>query len=72
MKRAFRQYIGNYLLDSGAITLDDLDRALANQLAWAAQRRPLKIGAVLLEMKLITREQLERALARQAQDAEDA
>jgi len=69
--RPFHRFIGNYFLDDGIITLEDLDRALVKQLAWAVQGRPLKIGEVLMEMRLITRAQLNDVLARQAQDEEN-
>ncbi|MBI5304876.1 MAG: hypothetical protein HY868_22265 [Chloroflexi bacterium] len=67
--KALKKYIGNYLLDDGVVVLEDLDRALQKQIAWAAQGRSVKIGDVLIEMQLITRAQLENALARQARDA---
>lgn len=72
MKREFRKYIGNYLLEDQAIVLEDLDRALQKQITLATQGQVLKIGDVLVEMGLITRAQLDSALARQIRDERGA
>ncbi len=72
MKREFRKYIGNYLLEDQAIGLEDLDRALQKQITLATQGQVLKIGDVLVEMGLITRAQLDSALARQIRDERGA
>ncbi|MBI5650829.1 MAG: hypothetical protein HZC40_10370 [Chloroflexi bacterium] len=71
MKRAFRKFIGNYLLEDNVLTLADLDRALARQLELGFRDQPMKIGDVLIEMGVITRVQLERALERQARESGD-
>jgi hypothetical protein len=68
MKRPFRKFIGNYLLEDNALTLKDLDRALARQLELGFRDQPMKLGDVLIELGLITRAQLERALERQARE----
>jgi hypothetical protein len=69
MKRPFRKFIGNYLLEDNALTLKDLDRALARQLELGFKDQPMKLGDVLIELGLITRAQLERALERQARES---
>jgi hypothetical protein len=69
MKRPFRKFIGNYLLEDNALTLKDLDRALARQLELGFRDQPMKLGDVLIELGLITRAQLERALERQARES---
>ena len=66
--RALGKFIGNYLLEDRALTLEDLDRALQKQLELAMSGQPLKIGDVLVQMGVITPEQLRRALERQARD----
>lgn len=66
--RALGKFIGNYLLEDRALTLEDLDRALQKQLELAMSGQPMKIGDVLVQMGVITPEQLRRALERQARD----
>ncbi|MBI4786108.1 MAG: hypothetical protein HY782_03560 [Chloroflexi bacterium] len=65
-------FIGGYLIDDGALRLEDLDRGLEMQLRLAAQGRQARLGEVLIEMGIITREQLARALKRQAHEESDA
>ena len=67
-----KRYVGGYLIEDGAITLEDLDRGLQRQLELAAEGRVMLIGEVLIEMGLITRAQLEGALARKARAEREA
>ncbi|MBI3536149.1 MAG: hypothetical protein HY070_01085 [Chloroflexi bacterium] len=63
-------FVGGYLIDMGAITLEDLDRGLEGQLKYTAQGRDLRIGEVMIEMGIITRAQLNRALELQKREEE--
>jgi hypothetical protein len=67
MQRRLNGFIGGYLIDDGALQIEDLDRGLVHQLELALEGRPLRIGVVLVEMGLITMPQLERALQLQSQ-----
>jgi hypothetical protein len=67
MQRRLNGFIGGYLIDDGALQIEDLDRGLVRQLELALEGRPLRIGVVLVEMGLITPPQLERALQLQSQ-----
>ena len=60
--RALGKFIGNYLLEDRALTLEDLDRALQTQLELAIRGQLIKIGYVLVHMGVITPQQLRRAL----------
>lgn len=71
-RRRIIGFIGGYLIDDGALTLPDLDRALVVQLRLQAQGRQMRLGEVLIEMGLITREQLTRALERQQREEAEA
>ena len=63
-------FIGGYLIELGAITLEDLDRGLEGQLRIAVEGRDLRIGEVMIEMGMITREQLNHALEMQKREEE--
>jgi hypothetical protein len=71
-RRRIVGFVGGYLIEDGAMTLEDLDRGLEMQLRLSAQGRQLRLGEVLIEMGIITREQLERALAHQAREESQA
>lgn len=57
--------LGEYLIDEGALTAADMQRALARQHELNANGERKRIGDVLLDMKLVTQEQLQQALDRQ-------
>ncbi len=61
-------FVGGYLIEIGAMTLEDLDKGLEEQLRFAAQGKELRLGEVLIQMGKISRAQLERALKLQAQE----
>jgi hypothetical protein len=61
-------FVGGYLIDMGAIALEDLDRGLEEQLRLAAQGRDVRVGQVLIELGLITPAQLQEALALQSRE----
>lgn len=57
--------LGEYLIDDGALTDEDLQRALAHQHELHANGERKRIGEVLLDMRLVKQGQLQRALDRQ-------
>lgn len=67
-KRRLVGFIGGYLIDDGALTLDELDRGILRQMDLAQQGHVTRLGQVLVEMGYITTEQLDRALKRHARD----
>jgi hypothetical protein len=67
MRRSLNGFIGGYLIDSGALQIEDLDRGLIRQVELALEGRPVRIGTVLMELGLITQPQLDQALQIQAQ-----
>jgi hypothetical protein len=71
-RRRIVGFIGGYLIDDGALTLGDLDRALGVQLRLSTQGRQVRLGEVLIDMGLITEEQLTRALERQQREESEA
>jgi hypothetical protein len=67
-KKRIIGFIGGYLIDDGALTLEELDRGLVKQMNLALHGRPPRLGQVLIELGLITLHELERAVERQARD----
>ena len=57
--------IGEYLIDQGLISPDQLDRALGRQRQLADQGKHRLLGQTLVEMELVDRETLDRAITRQ-------
>lgn len=65
-------FVGGYLIADGALTLEELDRGLEQQLHLSAQGREMRLGQVLIEMGIITPDQLERAIQQQEHDEAEA
>jgi hypothetical protein len=65
-------FVGGYLIADSALTLEELDRGLEQQLRLSARGREMRLGQVLIEMGLVTRDQLERALKQQELDEAEA
>ena len=63
-------FIGGYLIEQGALTLQQLDQALLKQLKLAARGEILSVGAVLIRLGYITAAELARAEQRQKADRE--
>lgn len=57
--------IGEYLIDQGLLTPDQLERALHRQKQLSDQGRHRLLGQTLMEMELVDRETLDRAITRQ-------
>jgi signal transduction histidine kinase len=57
--------IGEYLIDQGLISIEQLDRALRRQKQLADQGEHRLLGQTLVEMELVDRETLDRAITRQ-------
>jgi hypothetical protein len=71
-KRRIKGFISGYLLESGLITIEQLDMGLERQLELIVQGRVLRLGEVLVETGAITREQLEQAQTRMWTDEVEA
>lgn len=59
------QSLGQYLIDEGILTHDQLAEALALQRSLEAKGHPRRLGEVLALMRAINSEQLQKALDRQ-------
>lgn len=57
--------IGEYLIEQGLLTSEQLEAALARQRETAAQGQRRLLGQTLVEMKLVDHETLDRAVTRQ-------
>lgn len=57
--------LGEYLIEDGVLTEEQMQRALARQHEVHASGERKRIGDVLLEMRLVTEDQLQEALDRQ-------
>ncbi|MCJ7678199.1 MAG: HAMP domain-containing histidine kinase [Anaerolineales bacterium] len=57
--------IGEYLLEQGLLTGEQLDSALVRQREMSDRGQRRRLGQTLLEMKLVDRETLDRAVTRQ-------
>lgn len=61
-------FIGGYLIDDGALTLEELDHGLLRQINLALQGRAPRLGQILIELGYITTAELELALKRHDRD----
>lgn len=66
-ERAMRP-LGEYLVEDGVLTQDQVERALAMQRQRAARGQRTHLGEALVEMHLATADQIQRALDRQRHD----
>jgi hypothetical protein len=64
--------LGDYLLKSGLIKPDGLQRALNYQAAKSTPDNPIPLGQVLLELGLIDRNVLDRAILKQSLSLQSA
>ena len=62
------QTLGQYLIDEGILTHEQLAEALERQRFYEARGHPRRLGEVLVIMRAISPEELERALERQKKD----
>jgi two-component system alkaline phosphatase synthesis response regulator PhoP len=63
------QTLGQYLIDEGILTHEQLAEALERQRFYEARGHPRRLGEVLAIMRAISPEELEKALERQKRDA---
>ena len=63
------QTLGQYLIDEGILTHEQLAEALERQRFYEARGHPRRLGEVLAIMRAISPEELEKALERQKKDA---
>lgn len=64
--------IGDYLIERGALTQVDLDRALAHSRELAQQGKPRLVGQVLLDLGLVDRETLDQVITEQILQLQNA
>ena len=64
--------IGDYLIERGALTQVDLDRALAHSRELAQQGKPRLVGQVLLDLELVDRETLDQVITEQILQLQNA
>lgn len=64
--------IGDYLIERGALTQAELDRALAYSQELARQGKPRLVGQVLLDLELVNRETLDQVITEQILQLQDA
>jgi DNA-binding response OmpR family regulator len=64
------QTLGQYLIDEGFITHDQLNEALERQRFFESRGHPRKLGEILALMRAISPEELEKALEKQAAERE--
>jgi len=62
------QTLGQYLIDEGILTHEQLAEALERQRFYEARGHPRRLGEVLAIMRAISAEELERALERQKKE----
>ena len=67
-KKKFIGFIGGYLIDDGALTLEELDRGILRQMRLAEQGQITKLGQVLIDMGYISQVDLARAMERHSTD----
>ena len=65
-KKRLIGFIGGYLIDDGALTLEELDDGLLQQLSLAQQGRAMRLGEVLVDLGYVTPKQVDRAVERHA------
>ncbi|HTD63407.1 MAG TPA: response regulator [Verrucomicrobiae bacterium] len=63
------QTLGQYLIDEGILTHEQLAEALERQRFYEARGHPRRLGEVLAIMRAISPDELEKALERQKKDA---
>ena len=63
------QMLGQYLIDEGILTHEQLAEALERQRFYEARGHPRRLGEVLAIMRAISPEELDKALERQKKDA---
>ena len=61
-------FIGGYLVDQGAITIEQLDQALLHQIELAMDGEILSLGQVLQRLGYVNAQQLARATRLQDRD----
>ncbi len=71
-KKKLVGFIGGYLIDDGALTLEELDHGLLRQMNLALQGHAPRLGQVLIELGYVTTAQLDLAAKRQARDKSHA
>jgi signal transduction histidine kinase len=64
--------IGDYLIERGALTQENLDRALAHSRELAQQGRPRLVGQVLLDLGMVDRETLDQVITEQILQLQNA
>ena len=64
--------IGDYLIERGALTQADLDRALAHSRELAKQGKPRLVGQVLLDLGMVNRETLDQVITEQILQLQNA
>lgn len=64
--------IGDFLIERGALTQADLDRALAYSKELALQGKPRLVGQLLLEMGMVDRETLDQVITEQILQLQNA
>lgn len=64
--------IGDFLIERGALTPEDLGRALQRSKELASQGKPSLVGQVLLEMGLVDRETLDQVITEQILQLQNA
>lgn len=64
--------IGDYLIERGALTQADLDRALARSKELAQQGKPRLVGQVLLDLGMVDRETLDQVITEQILQLQNA
>jgi hypothetical protein len=64
--------IGDYLIERGAVSQADLDRALAHSRKLAQQGHPRLVGQVLLDLGLVDRETLDQVITEQILQLQNA
>jgi len=64
-RRPVRRKLGDFLIEAGALTAEQLQQTLAEQAARKCRGQPIQLGELLLESGLVTLETLARALVHQ-------
>lgn len=67
-KKRFVGFIGGYLIDDGALTLEQLDDGILRQIRLAEEGKATKLGEVLIDLGFITRADLKHAIQRRVAD----
>ena len=67
-KKKFIGFIGGYLIEDGALTLEQLDRGLLRQLNLAEAGHLVRLEQVLMDMGYISQPDVVRAMERHQKD----